>query len=582
MMQQRNHKQLSIAGFIRLICRLRIPWLWIAITFCVNLLYNKLLYDIPVSTGRLLNGDLSSEALRETVLYYVLYALIVVIQAAILAYTTAVTAKNARSCLWGKMLQIREDYYDSIDSSEMISTITQDLASAVPRYINLLVAVLPDIIYVIFATKTITGYDISLLLTMMAFLPVKYLYMLFIGRRLFRLEAGIRDQIGTLTATLGERMQNLQLVKTFNREADELEKGKEDIKVLYHANVRYARLSGLTTAMESAIDLLQQFACMVVAILMMRKGRIDMGQWITFFLFFTSINSKFSALISDWFDLKIATGSLERTNRMMNAPVENETEEGLSTASAEDVSLEFRDVTFSYDGDLALNKVSFVIPQGKKTAIVGTCGSGKSTILALMERFYAPQSGEITMGGIPIDKFRLEDYRSLMAYVPQNNQVFSSKLREALCYGNSREFTDEELLAAAEKTRFSDYIALQSEGLDAPVHNGGEGMSGGQRQRMVITREILRSSKIVLFDEPTSALDAESSENIKNLIMDNLEDKTVVVVTHDLGMTEGMDQIILLHDGEFLASGSFETLMETSSEFRSMVESQRMQGEMVS
>ncbi len=576
-----KNKQLNIRLLMKIVRASHLPWFWIAVTFTVNMVYNRLLLTLPVSTGRLLAGDLSNEALYETLAYYGLYALVVVVQAALVAYTDAVSIRNSRYGLFGKMLKIREDYYDRVESSDMISALTVDLYFALPRFINMIVAVIPDIYYLVRASVTVTSYDVSLLLTMLAFLPLKYLYLLVIGRKLFSAQSDVMQRIGLLTGTLGERIGNVQLVKAFNREAEELEAGKQDNRALYKANVRLAAIGGISNALDSTIDVLQQFACMVVAVLLMRQGRITMAEWVTFFLFFTNISSKITALVSDWMSAKVVTGSLERTGALYEAPEEDPNREGIRAEDADDLSICFDNVRFSYAASAeetdkpALDDVSFSIPEGSKTAIVGFCGSGKSTALSLIERFYTPASGRVLLSGREVSSYQLENYRDLIAYVPQNNQVFSSTLREALLYGNREAIQDEVLLSTAEKTGFKSYIDLQENGLDTYVMSPADSMSGGQLQKLIITREILKKSRIVLFDEPTSALDKTATREVKDMLMHSFADKTVVVVTHDLDLIDEMDRIVLLADGHVVATGTYDELLLDCPEFRDLAMSRK-------
>lgn len=573
-MMEKDKKQLSFKQVVSVIRQVKLPWIWGALALAVNIFYNRILYAIPGSTGKLLSGDLSNDALNEAIKYYVVYAIVVVIQALIVAYTNSKTTLRARRSLWNRMMKINESYYDRIDSSEMLSAVTIDLCFGMPRVVNLIVAVIPDIVFLVVATVSVAKLDIVLLVTMLVFLPMKYVYMLLIGRRLHSIQSQARDRVGVLTGNLGERMDTLQLVKSFNREAEEYENGQKNIDLLYRTNVRFARLNGLATAIENGILLLQQFACMVVAVVLMRKGRITMAEWITFFLFLSNITTKFQAVISDWMEYKIITGSLDRTHSLLDAPVEDDVKNGEDASKAEDFDLVFDNVTFSYDTDNALNNVSFIIPQGSKTAIVGSCGSGKSTTLSLIERFYNVSEGKITLGGKNIDSYKLDDYRKVISYVPQDNQAFTSTIREALTYGNNRECADEELMESAEQTGFADYIRLQPEGLDSFMLNGGDVMSGGQLQKLAITRERLKDTRLILFDEPTSALDRESTLAVKDMIIHGFEDKTVIVVTHDLSLTDGMDQIVMLDDGDFVAAGTYDELMKGCEPFRMLVESQ--------
>lgn len=578
-------RQIGFKDLIMIVKKSRIPWLWVAALFIFNLLYNRLLLSIPTTTGRLLGGDLSAGALSEALIGYGLLALLAIVQCLIRAFAYSTTTKRARFQLWGQMLKIKESFFDKIDRSEMLSAVTYDISSGIPSLLALIVAVIPDIIYVVRALIVVESYDVILLIILILFLPLKYVYMRIVGRWVYKTEAAAREKIGVLTGRLDERLKNVSLIKSFNREDEEGAKGEEYINELYKANVAIAKVSGISLSVQQGIELLQQFLLMVVAVVLLQKGSIDISQWIAFFLFSTNISSKIATLIDDWVQLKGIGGSLERSVRLYKAPKEEMNEQGKDLKDLKDYSISFEDVSFSYvEKDAAsqeevekeaLSSVSFTIPEGSKVAVVGRSGSGKSTALSLIERFYEPASGKVTLGGVPINEYQMEEYRKQIAYVPQFHQVFSGTIREALLYGNETDLPDEIILENASETGFDQYILLQTEGLQTMI-SGGDMMSGGQLQKLIITREKMRDSKIVLLDEPSSALDAESTQMVRDLIMEDLKDKTVVVVTHDLSYIQDMDQIILLTDGEMIASGTYPDLMDTCPAFRELVETQEV------
>lgn len=537
---------------------------------------------IPSSTGRLMAGDLSNGALLEVVVIYLEYGLMAVLQAVIIAFAYGVTTRRARYQLWGKMLKINESYFDKVDSSEMFTAVTFDIGSAMPDLINLMVAVLPDIFYVVLALRKIWTYDLTLMVVMLVFIPFKIIYTIVFGRLYFNAESRVRTRQGILTSQIGERIENLPMVKSFNKEEHELEVGSRSIEELYQANVAIARLGGISLTVQNAIEVVQQFVILVIAVFLLQKGKIDMEAWIAFFLFTTNISTKISTLMEDWISLKAIGGNLERPKKLYRASEENKVPEGKSCETLDNYDIEFDNVEFGYDEEPALKNISFTIKEGQKVAIVGNCGSGKSTALSLIERFYEPWSGSIKVGGADISEFKLDEYRSRIAYVPQLNQVFSDTIRQVLTYGNEKELTDEMLVEAAGQTGFLQYLNMQPDGLDSLVVNGGDNMSGGQLQRMVITREFLREGKIILFDEPTSALDAKSSRNVKDLLMNHTKDKTVIVVTHDLSITDQMDMILVMDKGNLLATGTYDELMIKSDKFRQLVESQNQCQEVAS
>lgn len=564
---------------INVIKKSRIPWLWVLVTFLLNIFYNRILYLIPSSTGRLMSGDLSNEVIREVVLSYTGYSVIAVVQAAIVAFSYSVTTRRARYQLWGQMLKIKESYFDKVDSSEMFSAITFDLGDAMPSLVNLMVAVLPDVYFVLIALEKIFTYDATLLILMLVFIPFKIVYSVVFGRLYFKAESKVKIRQGLLTSQIGERIENLSLVKAFNKEKHELEVGSQSLEELYKANVTIAKLGGISLAAEHGIEVLQQFIILVVAAMLLQKGKISMEEWVAFFLFTKNISMKISTLMSDWISMKTIGGNLLRTQGLYQAEEEDMVTDGKEMGELSNYDITFENVDFAYDEEVVLKDISFTIKEGQKVAIVGNCGSGKSTTLSLIERFYSPMTGDVSIGGVPVSEFKLDDYRKKIAYVPQLNQTFSDSVREALTYGNTKPLTDEQLLAASRQTGFSDYLELHDEGLDMMIRNGGDNMSGGQLQRMIITRELLREGKIILFDEPTSALDAKSSRVVKEQLMNHMGDKTVIVVTHDLSITDQMDQILVLDKGELIACGNYAELLQSCKKFRQLVDNQNQRME---
>lgn len=565
--------------FLTVLRRTRIPWLWVVISFLINLGANTMLLKLPVLTAGLLAGDLSDKALWDNILYYVVFAVVVCSQSTVLAIARSMTTRNARGCLWKKMLHIRVDYYDRNDPGTLMSAVTNDLYVAMPAIMSLLVTVIPDLWYVIQALRQISGYHPILLLSVVVFLPIKYIYTVIIGRKFYQARLGIFRQIGGLTGYLAERIANLSLIKTFTREDQELANGRAAAQGLFKAKMREYKLSAANEAIRTLITLGEQIVVMVVAVILLQQKKITITQWAAFFLFFQNITIVFDTLINDWMQVKDIQGAVARTAELLTVPEEvvKEPREGLPRTLAGDI--EFDHVSFAYGDKQALNDVSFTVPQGSMTAIVGLCGSGKTTSLSLLERFYAPAEGQIRLGGKPVNEMPLGEYRRYFAYVQQNPEVFSGTVREALTYGIQREVSDGEIWQAAGMAGFTDYLELQSQGLDAQVSSGGGSMSGGQRQRLVLTREFLRGAQILLLDEPTSALDAESSAMVQRAIFTLFKGKTVLMVTHDMDLLRGMDQIIVLQESRLVGCGTYDRLMESCDLFREMIETRENERE---
>lgn len=561
--------------FLQVLRKGNLPWVWIVISFAVNLVVaNNFMLKLPTMTASLMNGNLSGKALRDSVLFYVIYAVILCGQTTILAVSRCLATRNARNRLWGKMLHIPVTYYDENDPSELMSAVTNDLSTAMPAMVSLLVTVLPDIWYVGAALVQVSEYNIFLVLAILAFFPVKYIYMVVLGRKFYGAQKGIFSEIGGLTGFLAERIGNLPLIKAFTKEDAEREKGEAAANGLFRAQMRFYKLSASEQAIKTLITLGEQITVMVVAVILLQQGEITINQWIAFFLFFQNISLVFDTLIGDWMQVKTLQGSIARTAEMLNAPEEDVKDEETEYPPLPAGDIVFDRVSFSYGEKQALNEVSFTVPRGSMTAIVGLCGSGKTTSLSLLERFYAVDKGEIRLGDRPVEEMPLAAYRHGFAYVQQNPEVFSGTVREALTYGIRRDISDEEIWQASRISGFSEYLEGQPLGLEALVASGGSSLSGGQRQKLVLTREFLRGSEILLLDEPTSALDARAAQAVQEAVVTLFRGKTVLIVTHDLHLLRNMDQIIVLKESRLEGRGTYEQLMESCPLFREMVETQ--------
>ena len=305
-----------------------------------------------------------------------------------------------------------------------------------------------------------------------------------------------------------------------------------------------------------------------------------------FFLFSSTINARFGDLINTWQEIKTIQGQAARVVDIVEAPKEQTEAEASETANAVSdagaaPAVSFRNVSFSYGEKQALKNVSFTVPAGSAVAIVGLTGSGKTTMLNLLERFYEAGEGNVMIGDRDVKELSLGQLRSRYSYVQQDAGVFSGSVREAMTYGIRRDLTDEEIITAAQNAGAWDFIQKLSGGLDAKITADGASLSGGQRQRLVLAREFLRNADVLLLDEPTSALDAKTAQTVKQTIFRLFWGKTMLMVTHDMTLVSDMDQIVVLHDGEVVGQGTYDQVLADCSLFREMVEAQQKEVQQV-
>ena len=555
----------------RTIGRLHLPWVWIVVGLGLGMALNQLLLELPDTTAGLLSGDLTGSAVRNAVLYYIAFGLLSFLAVAGQVQAQSYGVRRARESIWKKMLGMRLAYFDRNDPSDLMSTMINDSNSAVTDFVNVILYLIPDIYYVVMAFIRIRQYHWILAVSCLAIVPLKYIYALIMGRKVQVSTARLYGRIGVLTGYLADRINHLPLIKTYTNEMAEEENGRKAAGELLKANMKLVRLDNISTGFVSLFDILQKFIVVVVAVLLLQKGEISISMWLAFFLFTQNLFSNVDEIFDLWIKIKGMHGSFQRVIEVMEGEDE---EDGAAAPVPENGDIQFRNVTFSYpETDVpALKDVSFTIRRGSCTAIVGLCGSGKTTTVSLLERFYRPDEGQVLIGGTDVQTMSLADYRSHFSYVQQGAEVFSGTLREALTYGIERPISDEEIFAAAERTGFSEYLALCGNDLTTEVASGGTSMSGGQSQRLVLTREVLRDGDIILMDEPTSALDVRVSAKIQQTMDTVFADKTRILITHDLSLARSYDRILVMEGGHLVGDGTHETLLESCETYRKMNE----------
>lgn len=580
-----NEKKCAKGGswkdFFRMLKQIKLPWLMILLTFGVNMTYNRVLLALPTTTTALMSGSLEAFALTSALIYYITYGLMTCASTLLEGYTTNLAVRNARIRIWGGMTRVQTAYYDQHAPSALASAITNDLQESLKVLIVLMTEIVPDIYYLVEAMQTISGYDVWLLLSVLILLPLKYLYMVVVGRWKYRAQKGIFGQIGELTGYLVDRIHNLSLIKYYTNEEEELRKGGEAADALYAANMHSAKVSCASSGLAQLITAGQMIVIVFSGVILLQRGRIGITQWVAFFLFSSQILAKFTTFVQDWQDLKSVQGMLARVVEVTTAPKEQTEKETKAAAAvsprpAASGDIVFDGVSFAYGDKPALRNVSFRVPAGTSAAIVGLCGSGKTTLLNLLERFYEADEGRILIGDTDVSQESLSALRGRFSYVQQDAGVFGGTVREILSYGINRKVTDEELKNAAQYAGAWGFIQTLPDGLDTQIKADGQSLSGGQRQRLVLAREFLRDADILLLDEPTSALDAATARAVEETIFRMFKGKTILMVTHDLSLLSHMDQIVVMNNGVMSGNGSYSELLSNCQLFQEMVRTQRM------
>ncbi len=558
--------------FFTLVTSVKLPWHWIIPVILVYIFKGQLNLIVPDATAKVMAGDISMGAILYMVVCLFLGALLTSITQNVSSVCTARIEMSFQEFMMKKTMSLPMPFYDRNMANRLITRVTSDsiLVSELIAY---------GLPYLVQFTWTFIGtfmilfsYNWRLVVLEAIMLPIVLLVSFLKGRLGFAQNNQIQTKVAELAGYLSETLVNIPLVKVFVKEKTEEKKGQESINGIYKTKKKFMYLSSMVSFLGSAQGIIQTTVVVLGGAALVRAGHITLEQWIAFYVFSSTLLNSFDAMIAQIVRIKAAQGA---SRRMAEVSVEKSEDQGGSkTVSDQAHALAFENVTFRYDKDVVLKNVSFTVPAGKTTALVGPSGAGKSTIFGLLERFYIPESGKITLDGQEAKEYDLTSWRQAIGYVPQSSPLFSGTIRSNMTYGVNREVTEAELIRAAKDADIYEFIQSLPDGFDSDVGEQGGKLSGGQRQRVAIARALLKDPKILLLDEATSSLDPEAKDEVEKAMERLKKGRTTVVIAHELKSVENADQIIVVSDGTINGAGSHERLMRENKLYRSLKELQ--------
>lgn len=386
-------------------------------------------------------------------------------------------------------------------------------------------------------------------------------------RPIFRKRGKINAEVkGRLTETLA----GIRVIKAFNAEAQEEKVFEKGVDELYQNVKKSLTATALMTSSSTFLIGVATTGIMGIGGYYMMQDQMTSGD----FLFFTLVLGFMIAPIVQMSNigsqLTEALAGLDRTEELMQIATEEDDKNRTETLKQFRGNLEFKDVTFAYEEDKnVLHNISFTAPSGSVVALVGSSGSGKSTIAGLSATFLNPKSGKITIDGVDITKVKLNSFRKHLGVVLQDEFLFEGSIKENIMFPRPNA-TQEELLHAVNAAYVNEFTDRFDKGLDTLIGERGVKLSGGQRQRIAIARAILADPKLIILDEATSNLDTESEGLIQKSLSELTKDRTTIVIAHRLSTIKKADQILVIENGKIAERGNHNELIAQEGRYHDL------------
>ena len=486
-------------------------------------------------------------------------------------------AYDLRNDLFAKIERLGFAYYDRVETGQLVTRLTSDVEQIRTFAGSGVVQLAAAVVMLAGTTTLLIVLDWRLALVALAVVPAIFVLLLRFVRRIGPLFRGVQQTLGRLNSVLQEDLSGTRVIRTFAREDYERARYRGVNEDLLGRNLETVRAFSNNFPF---IFLLSNVGTLLIVLyggLQVIGGRLSIGELVAFntylgFLLFPIFTIGFLAA-----GISRAGASSLRVFEVLDAPLEVEDAPDAAPLPPIHCRVEFDGVRFRYPGDEReiLRGISLVAEPGQTVAILGTTGSGKSTLVNLLPRFYDAKEGAVLLDGHDVRDVTLSSLRSQIGVVLQSSLLFSGPVRDNIAYGRP-DATREEIEAAAQAAQAHDFIAALPDGYDTVVGERGVGLSGGQRQRIAIARALLVDPRLLILDDSTSAVDAETEAAIQDALDQMMRDsrRTVFVIAQRISTVRAADLIVVLDGGEIEAMGTHEELLRDSELYNEILGSQ--------
>ena len=535
-----------------------------------------------------LNEIISKYSPQTALLYVVIIIIIVFFFKDIFRYLTSYcispirqgVIKELRNTLFHQILILPLSFYSHRKKGDIVTRLTADIQEIENSVMSSLELVIIEPITLIF--YVITLLIISPQLTVFAFIlmPVSGFMIGKIGSTLKSYATRGQSKLGSLISDMEETIDGLRIIKGFNAIDHTYNNFKNKNDDYTKTMIRLLRIKDIASPLSEFLGV-----CLVVAtvwyggrLVLSNQSFLPASALIVYIAIFSQLLPPIKSFSKGYSEIKKGAASMDRINEILDADEVITEKENAIDINTFEHCIEFRDVSFKYEDTYILKDINLKIEKGKKIAIVGPSGAGKTTIINLMCRFYDCTKGGIFIDGIAVPDLKIDKLRGLFGIVTQDTILFNDTVTNNISFGLEN-CNEEDIIKAAKIANAHDFIMEFPEGYHTIIGDRGTKLSGGQRQRLSIARALLRNPQILLLDEATSSLDTESEQLVQQALEPLMNTRTSIVIAHRLSTIVNSDEILVLDDGQIVEHGTHKELYAQKGLYTRLCDMQSIQGQ---
>ncbi|MBC1395625.1 ABC transporter ATP-binding protein [Listeria welshimeri] len=482
--------------------------------------------------------------------------------------------KDLRDKIFTKVEDFSLQEFDKVGTSSLITRTTNDVVQIQNVLYMMMRLMVMAPIMLLGGIIMAVGRDAKLSLIFVVVLPLLLLLVVVLGGKAMPMFKSLQKKMDKLNRVIREGLTGIRVVRSFNRNADELEKFEEANADYATTAIKVNRLLSLMSPLMMLLMNLTSIAIVWIGSIFIGNGDMQVGDLMAFIQYAMQIMMSFMMLSAVFIMIPRAGASAERINEVldMNAEILNPENPKTSTPPAK---LSFENVTFRYEGaeKPVIEDITFEAKAGETIAIIGSTGAGKSTLINMIPRFYDVESGVVKINGIDVREMDQSILRQKIGLVPQKAVLFTGTIASNMRYGKE-DATDEEIWKALRTAQAENFVSKLANGLDSRVEQGGNNFSGGQKQRLSIARSLIRTPEIYIFDDSFSALDFKTDAKLREALKAETTEAVTLIVAQRITSVVNSDQIIVLNEGKVAGIGTHEELKESNQIYQEIMRSQ--------